>query len=96
MKAAKQLLTERKLVDYDLVLVNLRDLKELHCKSDLVVVDATHDPLNEYEDLKLALKANPTWLFVDDAAPYGEAWPGIEKFLREDLEGGVKFTYPIA
>ncbi len=95
MGVAEQLFKERGFVDYELVLANLRDLKELSYRSDLVVVDAAHDPFSEYEDLKLALTANPTWLFVDDAAPSEEAWPGIEKFLREDLQGRVEFTCPV-
>jgi len=82
-------------MDYELVLANLRDLKELPYRSDLVVEDAAHDPFSEYEDLKLALTANPTWFFVDAAAPSEDAWPGIEKFPREDLKGRVEFACPV-
>ena len=80
--------------NYELLEVNLRDLKELPRSAEMVVVDAAHDPVNEAEDLKLAMTADPEWLFIDDAAPDAEAWPAIRDFLEEQ-RGRIQWTCPV-
>jgi hypothetical protein len=89
-----KLFAERGFKNYELLEANLRDLKELPRTAEMVVVDAAHDPFNEYEDLKLAMTARPRWLFIDDAAPQAEAWPAIERFLDENRDG-ISYTAPI-
>jgi hypothetical protein len=96
MELARRLFEARGFKKYKLVKVDLRTLSKLPRRSYLVVVDAAHDCENEYADLQLALTANPTYIFVDDAEGEGEAKPAIEKFLRDDLQDRVEFTYHIA
>lgn len=81
--------------DCTLLRADLRKLRELPCTADLLVVDAAHDFDNAYADLKLALSADPKYLFVDDAADRNQAAPAIEKFLRDDVAQRVLYTVPI-
>jgi hypothetical protein len=74
-----RLLTERGF-QYEIRNGDLRSLTSLP-QADFVVVDAAHDFENEYADLKLAVTANPEWIFVDDA--HGECLEAINKFLGE-------------
>lgn len=90
---ARKLFTARGFTDYELIKIDLRSLEKLPCRADFVVVDAGHDFDNEYSDLRLALTAEPDFIFVDDSD--AEAKPAIEKFLREDLRGRVTYTFPI-
>lgn len=92
---AVELLTGRGFKNWQLIRGNLRHLQELPAQAQLVVVDAAHDFENEYEDLKLALTANPEFIFVDDADDENGAKPAIEKFLKEDLQGRVEYTVGI-
>ena len=91
-KIAEELLYARGFKDWKLVRGDLRLLKELPGLAELVVVDAAHDFENEYADLKLALTANPSFIFVDDSDDESGAKPAIEKFLAEDLKGRVAYT----
>ncbi|HXT63315.1 MAG TPA: glycosyltransferase [Pyrinomonadaceae bacterium] len=95
LDVATALLTDRGFTNWRLIQKDLRLLQSLPEPAELVVVDAAHDFYNEYEDLKLALTANPTFIFVDDADDESQAKPAIEKFLREDLKGRVEYTVPI-
>lgn len=92
---AEKLFASRGFKNCKLVRIDLRTLTKLPDKSDFVVVDAAHDFANEYADLKLALTADPTFIFVDDAANEREAKPAIEKFLSEDLRDRVDYTLGI-
>ena len=92
---AQRLFRDRAFPNWELLKADLRQMDELPAKADLVVVDAAHDFENEYADLKLALTADPTFIFVDDADDEQEAKPAIEKLLREDLDGRVEYTFPI-
>lgn len=67
-------------------------LDKLPHQADFVVVDAAHDFDNEYADLKLALTANPKFIFVDDADDPNQALPAIKKFLSEDLADRVDYA----
>lgn len=92
---AERLFKDRGFTNWKLVRANLRTLDKLPSKSDFVVVDAAHDFDNEYADLKLALSADPSFIFVDDAADETAAKPAIEKFLNEDLKDRVDYTLSI-
>jgi glycosyltransferase involved in cell wall biosynthesis len=80
---------------YRLIKANLRELRELPAEAELVVVDAAHDTQNEYADLRLALSANPQWIFVDDAADWKNAGAAIARFLEHDLKDRLDYTVPI-
>lgn len=92
---AERLFKDRGFRNWELIRANLRTLDKLPAESDLVVVDAAHDFDNEYADLKLARSANPSFIFVDDAADESAAKPAIEKFLHEDLKDQVDYTFSI-
>jgi predicted O-methyltransferase YrrM len=91
-ETAKLLFAERGFSKVTLLKQDLRALDRLPHEADFVVVDAAHDFDNEYADLKLALTANPKFIFVDDADDATQALPAIEKFLAEDLAGKVDYT----
>ena len=93
-ETTKRLLTDRGFPNWNLVKADLRSVEALPAQAELVVVDAAHDVENEYADLRLALTADPDFIFIDDAD--GEAKPAIEKFLSEDLKGRVEYTVPIS
>jgi len=80
---------------FRLVKADLRGLQALPSEADLVVVDAAHDVENEYADLRLALTANPEWIFVDDAADWNSAGTAIARFLERDLKDRLAYTVPI-
>ncbi|MGI8734779.1 MAG: methyltransferase domain-containing protein [Pyrinomonadaceae bacterium] len=90
---ATKLFTDRGFKNYELIRMDLRTLAKLPCRSDLVVVDGGHDFDNQYSDLRLALTADPDFIFVDDTAAEGK--PAIQKFLSEDLKSRVEYTFPI-
>jgi predicted O-methyltransferase YrrM len=92
---ARRLLEERGFKRYRLITANLRHMDKLPHTADLVIVDAAHDFENEYADLRLALSAQPDFIFVDDAEDEAQAKPAIEKFLNEDLKERVEYTLPI-
>lgn len=92
---AQNLFESRGFKNHKLIRCDLRTLDKLPYKADFVVVDASHDFENEYADLKLALTADPTFIFVDDADDENGAKPAVEKFLKEDLKGKVTFTQSI-
>jgi hypothetical protein len=60
-----------------------------------VVVDAAHDFDNAYADLKLALTARPTFVFVDDADDENGAKPAIDQFLLQYSNSLVDYTLHI-
>jgi predicted O-methyltransferase YrrM len=95
MEIAESLFKARGFKKYKLIKKDLRGLTKLPRRSYMVVVDAAHDMENEYADLQLALTADPTFIFVDDAEGEGEAKPAIEKFLQHDIPGRVEYTYRI-
>jgi glycosyltransferase involved in cell wall biosynthesis/predicted O-methyltransferase YrrM len=92
---ALRLFASRGFKNYELVRIDLRTLDRLPHQADLVVVDAGHDSENEYADLKLALTANPSFIFVDDADDENGAKPAIKKFVTQDLKGCVDYTFHI-
>ncbi|HSP61771.1 MAG TPA: hypothetical protein VLQ90_02195 [Pyrinomonadaceae bacterium] len=94
-KVAEQLFCDRGFGSWRLLRADLRTLNELPAPADFVVVDAAHDVDNEYADLQLALTADPTFIFVDDAEAENEAKPAIEKFLKEDLRDRVAYTFAV-
>lgn len=94
-KNASALLADRGYPSFKLINVNLRTLDRLPAMSDFVVVDAAHDFDNEYADLKLALTAEPTFIFVDDVDDINEARPAVEKFLTDDVSGQVEFVFEL-
>ncbi len=91
-KVANLLFLDRGFSNTTLLKQDLRALETLPHEADFVVVDAAHDFDNEYADLKLALTANPKFIFVDDADDPTQALPAIKKFLAEDLVGKVEYT----
>lgn len=92
---AKQLFADRGFERWVLMRSNLRQLERLPSNADLVVVDAAHDFDSEYADLQLALTANPTFIFVDDADDETCAKPAIDKFVHENLRDRIEYTYHI-
>jgi predicted O-methyltransferase YrrM len=94
-EVAKQLFRARQFKKVELIKVDLRTLTRLPYSSDLVVVDAAHDFENEYADLKLALTANPEFIFVDDANDETAGKPAIDRFLKYDLKDRVDFTVAV-
>jgi predicted O-methyltransferase YrrM len=94
-EVARQLFEARGYTNCQLLRVDLRTLDKLPSEADLVVVDAAHDFNNEYADLKLALTANPTFIFVDDANDEHHAKPAIEKFLEQDVKQLVNYIVSI-
>jgi predicted O-methyltransferase YrrM len=94
-EVAVKLFNDRGFKKWELVRGNLRALKKLPALADLVVVDAAHDFENEYADLKLALTANPRFIFIDDSDDENEAKPAIEKFLQDDLKDRVDYTFHV-
>ena len=60
-----QLFKERKFSDFKLTRAEARDLTCLP-HAELIVVDAAHDYRNCFLDLRLAIKAEPKWIYVDD------------------------------
>lgn len=95
-EVAEKLFQARGFKNYKLIKADLRKMDKLPFESDFVVVDAAHDFDNEYADLKLALTANPTYIFIDDSADPDQALPAIKKFLKEDLRGRVKYVFEVS
>jgi glycosyltransferase involved in cell wall biosynthesis/predicted O-methyltransferase YrrM len=91
-EVAKLLLEDRRFKNWELIKADLRQLDRLPSRADLVVVDAAHDFDNAYADLKLALTANPTFIFVDDADDENAAKPAIDEFIQEELANRVEYT----
>jgi predicted O-methyltransferase YrrM len=91
---AQQLFESRGFKNYQLLKTDLRELSSLP-SADFVVVDAAHDFDNAYADLKLALTANPTFVFVDDCDDENGAKPAIDQFLLQDVNGLIDYTIRI-
>lgn len=89
-QVATELFEARGFENYQLIQADLRSLDKLPFSSDFVVVDAAHDFENQYADLKLALTAKPSFIFVDDADGL-EVIHAIQKFLADDVKGCVDF-----
>ena len=94
-EVTQRLFESRGLKNYRLLKTDLRDLSSLPW-ADFVIVDAAHDFDNAYADLKLALTAHPTFVFVDDSDDVTAAKPAIDRFLEEDLNGLVDYTFHIS
>jgi predicted O-methyltransferase YrrM len=94
-EVAERLFASRRFTNYRLIKANLRELERLPANADFVVVDAAHDFENEYADLRLALSAEPQYIFVDDSDDPQQAQPAIDRFLRDDLSNSVDFLLPI-
>lgn len=88
----EKLFADRGFKHWQLLRADLRNMNQLPSTAHLVVVDAGHDFENEYADLKLALTAKPSFIFVDDADDESGARPAIERFLENDLRNRVEFT----
>lgn len=93
---ADTLLSERGFEKWKLVRCDLRGLFELPEKSDFVVVDGAHDFGNQYADCLLALTAEPTFIFIDDADDENHGKPAIDKFISEDLNDHIDFIFPVS
>src|SRR6185369_15915595 len=93
---ARRLFESRGFQNYQLVKTELRSLTSLPYQADFVIVDAAHDYENTYADLKLAMTASPTFLFVDDCDDIKDAKPAIDKFLAQDINGQIDYTVHIA
>ncbi len=94
-EVATMLFAARGFNSYELIRGDLRHLSRLPCQSDFVVVDAGHDFENEYADLRLALTANPQFIFVDDADGQDGVQLAIKRFLGEDVRDQVDYTVHI-
>jgi predicted O-methyltransferase YrrM len=95
-KIAQRLFESRGFKNCQLLKVDLRELSSLPSQADLVVVDAAHDFENAYADLKLALTAHPTFVFVDDCDDENAAKPAIDQFLAEDANSLIDYTVHIS
>jgi predicted O-methyltransferase YrrM len=93
---ARRLFESRGFQNYQLLKADLRSLTALPYRADFVIVDAAHDFDSAYADLKLAMTAAPTFIFVDDSDDVNGAKPAIEQFLSQELNGRVDYTVHIA
>ena len=93
-QTAIELFSSRGFKNWKLIKRDLRLFQELPAQAEMVVVDAAHDFDNQYADMKLALTANPSFIFVDDANE-NEVKPAINRFLSEDVAGRVDFVFRI-
>jgi predicted O-methyltransferase YrrM len=91
----QRLFESRGFNNYQLLKTDLRELSSLPTHADFVVVDAAHDFDNAYADLKLALTARPTFVFVDDADDENGAKPAIDQFLLQYSNSLVDYTLHI-
>ena len=94
-EVAKRLFESRGFKNYHLLKADLRSLSSLPGQADFVIVDAAHDFDNAYADLKLALTAHPTFIFVDDADDESGAKPAIDQFLLQDVDNLLDYTVHI-
>jgi predicted O-methyltransferase YrrM len=92
----RRLFESRGFPNYQLLKADLRTMSSLPLQADFVIVDAAHDAESAYQDLKLALTASPTFLFVDDCDDLNDAKPAIDKFLSQDVNGRIDYTVHIA
>lgn len=92
---ARRLFESRGFKNYQLLKADLRGLSSLPRQADFVVVDAAHDFANAYADLRLALTAYPTFIFVDDSDDENAAKPAIDQFLLEHQDSLIDYTVPI-
>jgi hypothetical protein len=93
---ARRLFESRGFWNYQLLKTDLRSLSSLPHRADFVIVDAAHDFESAFADLTLAMTASPTFLFVDDSDDVNDAKPAIDKFLSQELNGRVDYTFHIA
>ena len=92
---ARQLFESRGFQNYQLLKADLRSLTALPYDADFVIVDAANDFDSVNADLKLAMTANPVFVFVDDCNDVDGAKPAIEQFLSHEINGRVDYTVPI-
>lgn len=89
---AQRLFESRGFKNYELLRVDLRRLSSLPGPADFVIVDAAHDFDNAFADLNLALTAEPTFIFVDDADDENGAKPAIDQFLLQHKNSLIDYT----
>jgi len=92
---AQRLFEARGFKNCQLFKTDLRELSFLP-RADFVVVDAAHDFDNAYADLKLALTARPTFIFVDDCDDENGAKPAIEHFFKLHINDSIDYTVHIS
>ena len=94
LDVCRRLFIARGFLNYNLIRIDLRSMNSLNLSADLVVVDACHDYLDAYDDMKLALTANPEFIFIDD---YGgiDVQKAVTDFIDKELVGMVDFTHKI-
>lgn len=95
-QVAQRLFESRGFRNYQLLKTDLRALSSLPHQADFVIVDAAHDFDSAYSDLRLAMTASPTFLFVDDCDDVNGAKPAIDQFLSQEMDGMVDYTVHIA
>ena len=94
-EVASRLFESRGFQNYQLLKADLRALTALPYEADFVIVDADNDFVSIYADLKLAMTAHPTFVFVDDYDDVNGAKPAIEQFLSREINGRVDYTVHI-
>ena len=94
-EVAKRLFASRGFKNCQLIRADLRSLSSLPGQADFVIVDAAHDFDNAYADLKLALTAHPTFIFVDDSDDETAAKPAIDQFLAQNVDNLLDYTVHI-
>jgi predicted O-methyltransferase YrrM len=95
LEIAERLFSKRRFANFKFVTADLRTLTRLE-PADMVVVDAAHDVTNALEDMKLALTANPGFVFVDDinGSDVLTAWTLFYEAYGERIAWFCKVDYP--
>lgn len=95
LEVAEALFRKRRFVRFRFVKADSRSLTTLEA-ADLVVVDAAHDFANALADMKLALTANPEFLFIDDinGADVFPAWRAFREQHQNWIEWFYRVDYP--
>lgn len=95
LEVAEMLFEKRRFVNFKFVKADLRSFTRLE-PADMVVVDAAHDFVNALEDMKLALTANPEFIFIDDinGADVLRAWCRFYETHSSRLAWFCKVDYP--
>jgi len=95
LEVTERLFSKRGFANFQFIRADLRTLTQLE-PADMVVVDAAHDVTNALEDMKLALTANPGFVFVDDinGTDVRAAWTEFYEAYRERIAWFCKVDYP--
>ena len=77
-EVARKLFSSRNFCRYKLTKIDIRLLKQLE-KACMVAIDSASDFFGAFDDMKLALTANPEWILIDDIEGHGvqKAWAKI-------------------